>query len=81
MLRDADYLMALEHAPDGGAKAHYEEEAKRIAEIQRGILAVSAQEAPDDGGVVWSKQSRSLPGTCLYQSDALWLRRNDGLWW
>jgi len=48
VLRDADYLMALEYAPDGGARAHYEEQGKRIAEIQRDILAVSAQEAPYD---------------------------------
>jgi tetratricopeptide (TPR) repeat protein len=45
VLLDADYLMALEHAPDVGACAYYQEHGKRIAEIQRDILAVSAQEA------------------------------------
>ena len=57
VLRDSDYLMALEHAPDGGAKAHYEEEGKRIAEIQRGILAVSAQEAPYDVFVCYKEST------------------------
>ena len=46
VLRDADYLMALEHAPDAGARTYYQEQGKRIGEIQRDILAVSAQEAP-----------------------------------
>ncbi len=47
ILADADYLVALEKA---GAAEHdvYETEAKRIAEIQKGILAISAQEKPFD---------------------------------
>ncbi len=48
VLRDGDYLMAVEHAPDGSARSYYEAEGRRIAEIQKGILAVSAQEAPYD---------------------------------
>ena len=48
VLGDADYLAALEHAPDGYSRRLYEEEAKRIADIQRGILALSSQEKPYD---------------------------------
>ena len=48
ILIDTDYLAALEHAPDGYSRSLYEEEAKKIAELQRGILALSAQEKPYD---------------------------------
>ena len=48
ILNDADYLAALEHAPDGYSRSLYEEEAKRIADIQKGILALSSQEKPYD---------------------------------
>ena len=47
ILADADYLSALEYA--GYAERQiYETEAKRIAEIQKGILAISSQEQPFD---------------------------------
>ena len=48
VLTDEDYLAALEHAPDAASKALYEQEARRIAEIQKGILAISAKEEPYD---------------------------------
>ncbi len=48
ILTDADYLAALEHAPDSYSRSLYEAEAKHIAEIQKGILAISAQEKPYD---------------------------------
>ena len=48
ILRDPDYLMALEHAPDNGAMALYQAQAAAIGEIQKGILALSAQEEPFD---------------------------------
>ena len=48
ILTDADYLAALEHAPDTRSRDIYESEAKRIADIQKGILAISAQEKPYD---------------------------------
>ena len=57
VLRDADYLMALEHAPDAGARTYYQEQGKRIAEIQRDILAVSAQEAPYDVFVCYKEST------------------------
>ena len=40
ILADADYLAALEHA-GSYEKGIYEAEAKRIAEIQKGILSIS----------------------------------------
>ena len=47
ILTDADYRAALEHA--GAAEREiYEREAKRISEIQKDILALSAQESPFD---------------------------------
>ena len=47
ILADADYLAALERA-DYAEKEIYEREALRIAEIQKGILAISNQEEPFD---------------------------------
>jgi formylglycine-generating enzyme required for sulfatase activity len=57
VLLDAEYLMALEHAPDAGARAYYQEQGKRIAEIQRDILAVSAQEALYDVFVCYKEST------------------------
>ena len=47
ILADGDYRSALENA-DAAQRDVYEAEAKRIAEIQKGILAISAQEKPFD---------------------------------
>ena len=47
ILADGDYRSALENA-DASQRDVYEAEAKRIAEIQKGILAISAQEKPFD---------------------------------
>jgi len=48
ILADADYLATLENAPDSYAKGLYEAEAKKISEIQKGILAVAGKEEPYD---------------------------------
>ena len=48
ILSDPDYLSALEYAPDAASRSLYEQEARRIAEIQKGILAISSQEKPYD---------------------------------
>lgn len=48
ILTDADYLAALEFAPDSYSRDLYAAEAKRIVDIQKGILAISAQEKPYD---------------------------------
>lgn len=48
ILKDSDYLLALENGKDEYTKSLYEEEAKRIYEIQRDILALSHQEEPYD---------------------------------
>ena len=42
ILTDEDYLAAVENAPDEESRRIYQEEAARIAEIQKGILAISA---------------------------------------
>jgi ribosomal protein L7/L12 len=47
-LRDADYLAAIEHAPDGYSRSLYEKEGQAIAEIQRDVLALAANEQPFD---------------------------------
>ncbi len=47
ILADHNYLAALEKA-GSSEKAIYESEAKRIAEIQKGILAISSNETPFD---------------------------------
>lgn len=48
ILTNKDYLQALEHTTDTVTKRIYEEEAKVIAEIQKGILAISQNEEPYD---------------------------------
>ena len=47
ILSDEDYQSALKYAT-GSDRDIYEKEAKRIAEIQKGILRISAQEKPYD---------------------------------
>lgn len=47
ILADPDYQMALKKS-SGMEQDLYEKEAQRIAEIQKGILAISAQEKPFD---------------------------------
>ena len=48
ILTDEDYLAAVENARDEESRRIYQEEAARIAEIQKGILAISANEKPYD---------------------------------
>lgn len=48
ILADADYLSAVKYAPDAESRRLYEEQANQIAEIQKGILAISVQEEPYD---------------------------------
>jgi hypothetical protein len=48
ILSDPDYLAALENAPDEYTKSLYEDEAKKISKIQKGILAISKKEKPYD---------------------------------
>lgn len=48
ILTDEDYLAAVENAPDEESRRIYQEEAARIAEIQKGILEISANEKPYD---------------------------------
>ena len=48
ILSDEDYQNAIKYAPDTQSREIYEQEAKRIAEIQKGILAISSQEKPYD---------------------------------
>ena len=48
ILTDDDYLAAVQHAPDGYTRSLYEAEGKRLSELQRGLLQVSAQTEPFD---------------------------------
>jgi hypothetical protein len=48
ILVDADYLAALEYAPDYTTAQLYEKEAAAINELQKGILLVSREEKPYD---------------------------------
>lgn len=47
ILKDVDYLAALEHS-DGVTRRQYQRDAAKIAEVQRGILATSQNEEPFD---------------------------------
>jgi len=59
ILTDADYLAALENAEDNHSKSLYEIEAKQIAEIQKGILAISNKEKPYDVFICYKEMSES----------------------
>ncbi len=48
ILADADYQAVLQYAPDTVSRNLYEEQAKEIAEIQKGILEISRNEKPYD---------------------------------
>lgn len=48
VLADPDYQAALKNAPDTMSRDLYEQQAKEIAEIQKGILAISENEEPYD---------------------------------
>ncbi len=48
ILEDEDYLEALRCAPDGATREIYEQQAREIAGIQKGILSISAKEKPYD---------------------------------
>lgn len=47
ILKDVDYLAALEHS-DGVTRRQYQRDAAKISEVQRGILATSQNEEPFD---------------------------------
>jgi len=59
ILADADYLAALQYAPDAFSKSVYEEEAGRIAEIQRCILKVSSMEEAYDVFICYKENDNS----------------------
>ena len=59
ILADPDYIAALEHAADEYSRSLYEEEAKRISEIQRGILAISDKEEPYDVFICYKETTDS----------------------
>ena len=48
ILADPDYLAAVENAPDAASRDLYRQQGTEIAEIQKGILAISASEKPYD---------------------------------
>ena len=58
ILSDPDYHAAVEQA-DVVAKAEYKAQAERIAEIQKGILAISAQEKPYDVFICYKETDES----------------------
>ena len=59
ILADEDYKAAVQHAPDAESRRLYEEEAARIAEIQRGILAISQNEKPYDVFICYKETDES----------------------
>ncbi len=59
ILSDADYLAALDHAADGYTRSLYEEEAKVIAQLQKGILDISSKEEPYDVFICYKETSEA----------------------
>jgi tetratricopeptide (TPR) repeat protein len=80
VLSDADYLATLEYAPDEYTKSLYEGEAKRICEIQKDILAISAKEVPYDVFVCYKEVTtdgnRTMDSTIA--QDIYYHLTNDG---
>ncbi len=68
ILADEDYRAAVEYAPDAESRRLYEEEAARIAEIQKGILATSQNEKPYDVFI------------CYKETDENGQRTHDSQW-
>ena len=58
ILADEDYLSALQYA-DGFQKTIYEQEARAIDEIQKGILAISRNEQPFDVFICYKETDES----------------------
>ena len=74
ILSDADYLAALENAPDSYTRDQYEAEAQKISEIQKRILAISSKEEPFDVFICYkettdggSRTKDSLTAQEIYQ--------------
>ena len=68
ILADADYLAAVENAPDAASRDLYKQQAAEIAEIQKGILAISANEKPYDVFI------------CYKETDEQGQRTRDSQW-
>ena len=68
ILADEDYKDAVKYAPDAESLRIYEEEAARIAEIQKGILAISQNEKPYDVFI------------CYKETDENGQRTHDSQW-
>ena len=68
ILADKDYKAAMEYAPDNESRKIYEEEASKIAEIQKGILAISQNEKPYDVFI------------CYKETDENGQRTHDSQW-
>ncbi|MCQ2458280.1 MAG: toll/interleukin-1 receptor domain-containing protein [Clostridia bacterium] len=68
ILADADYLAAVEYAPDAASRDLYKQQAAEIAEIQKGILAISNNEKPYDVFI------------CYKETDENGQRTHDSQW-
>ena len=81
ILSDSDYRAALENAADEYTKSLYEEEAKKISKIQKGILAISKNEEPYDVFICYKEAadggSRTADSTLA--QDIYQQLTNDGL--
>lgn len=76
---DVDYKSALEYA-DGSQKSIYENEAKTINEIQKGILAISQKEEPFDVFICYKEtdnNGRRTPDSVL-ANDLYYQLRGEG---
>lgn len=70
ILADADCKAAIKNAPDAATRALYEKEAHRIADIQKGILAISANEKPYDIFICYKEadaSGRRTPDSAIAQ--------------
>jgi Alpha-tubulin suppressor and related RCC1 domain-containing proteins len=57
ILSDPNYLAALEYAPDAYSRSLYEQEARGVAEIQKRLLAMLANEDPYDVFICYKERT------------------------
>jgi len=73
-------MFAVENAPDSYTKGLYEEEAKAISEIQKGILAIASKEEPFDVFICYKESTdggiRTVDSTLA--QDIYYQLTNDG---
>ncbi|MDR0874923.1 MAG: DUF6273 domain-containing protein [Clostridiales Family XIII bacterium] len=81
ILKDSDYLSAVEYAPDGYTQSLYEQEGRQISDIQKYILSISTQTEPYDVFICYKESSESGTRTkdSVLAQDIYYQLHNSGI--